>query len=465
MQPTAVFRLRQRPWLVRATLALAILAVGAAALLAASSACSLRIESAAREQVDAQALQPLWEVWGILHDDFVDRASLDPEKLRMGATRGLLAPLAAPGTPPGSRLPANPIKPPRGAPEELQPVWDAWVWLYETHPEAATRPDPATLAQAAIRGLLEAVGDPHTAYITPERYRLEAQAFEGNYEGIGAEVYKRGARFILTPMPGSPAKEAGMLPGDILLAVDGESLDGWTVFETVVRIRGPKNSIVRLKVQHLEAEGTAVLEIKRGVIKMESVFWHMVDDDIAYVRLGAFYANTDESLEQALKEIVAKDTKGLVLDLRNNPGGFLSTTVTVTGYFLQGGLVTYEINGQGRRKDHYVKKDGILTQLPMVVLVNQFSASGSEVLAGALQDHGRATVVGTRTFGKGTVNLTKGLSDGGGLYYSIARWYTPKDRLIEGDGLEPDITVSPTVAGSGDLQLQKALELLAQQIR
>ena len=256
-----------------------------------------------------------------------------------------------------------------------------------------------------------------------------------------------------------------MLPGDILLAVDGESLDGWTVFETVVRIRGPKNSIVRLKVQHLEAEGTAVLEIKRGVIKMESVFWHMVDDDIAYVRLGAFYANTDESLEQALKEIVAKDTKGLVLDLRNNPGGFLSTTVTVTGYFLQGGLVTYEVNGQGRRKDHYVKKDGILTQLPMVVLVNQFSASGSEVLAGALQDHGRATVVGTRTFGKGTVNLTKGLSDGGGLYYSIARWYTPKDRLIEGDGLEPDITVSPTVAGSGDLQLQKALELLAQQIR
>jgi carboxyl-terminal processing protease len=460
-----MFRLRQRPWLVRAILALAILAVGASALLAASSACSLRIESGAREQVDAEALKPLWEVWGILDDDFVDRESLDPEKLRMGATRGLLALLAGPDDPSGSRLPANPIKPPRGTPKDLQPLWDAWVWLYETHPESATRPEPATLAQAAIRGLLKEVGDPHTAYISPDRYRIEAQAFEGNYQGIGAEVYKRGERFILNPMPGGPAKEAGMLAGDILLAVDGESPDGWTVFEAVTRIRGPKNSIVRLRVQHLEAEGPALLEIRRGIIKMESVFWRMLEDKIAYVRLSAFYGNTDESLEAVLKEIMAKEPEGLILDLRNNPGGFLSVTVTVTGFFLEEGLITYEINGKGRRKDHYAKNNGLVTQLPMAVLVNQFSASGSEVLAGALQDHERATVVGVGTFGKGSVNLTKGLSDGGGLYYSIARWYTPNDRLIEGDGLEPDVTVAASAGSSGDLQLAKALEVLAQQIR
>ena len=441
------------------TTALAVL-LGALLLAVVGVACDLGAEANAREQVHAEALKPLWEVWEILHDDFVDRDLLDPDALQRGATQGLLASLPGGNTATAAPLPTDPIGPPRGAPDALQPVWDTWVWIYETHQDGAPRPEPAPLAQAAIRGLLTAVDDIHTTYITPERFRIEARAFEGNYEGIGAQVYKRGNRFILSPMPGSPAKEGGMLPGDILLAVDGETAHEWSVFEAVNRIRGPRNSTVNLEVLHLGSSEPAVLSIKRGVITMESVFWQLIDGRIAYVRLGAFYGNTDDVLETTLKEAVALGSEALILDLRDNPGGFLSSTVKVTGYFLEEGLVTYEVNGKGKRKDHYVEDGGLITQLPMVVLVNQFSSSGSEVLAGALQDHGRATLVGVRTFGKASVSLSKRLSDGSGLYYSIAHWYTPTGRLIKGQGLQPDVVVPSTTGTSGDLQLEKAIQIL-----
>jgi carboxyl-terminal processing protease len=410
-------------------------------------------------------LKPLWEVWDTLQDSYVDKSSLDARRLGQGATQGLLTrvhQLSGHTLPP---VPASSVKLPKEAPAELQPVWDAWVSLHEAYPDGAGRPDPAPLAQAAIRGLLEALGDPHTAYIPPDLYQIEARAFEGNYEGIGAEIYQQGDRFLLNPMPGSPSSAAGMRPGDILLTVDGRSVAGWSVLEAVNHVRGRKGSVVRLEVQRLGQDASIVLAIRRGVIDLKSVFWSMTDDQNAYVRLGAFYGNTDEALKSTLQEVLTKGAKGLILDLRNNPGGFLTSTVTVAGFFLKDALVTYEVNGKGKRTDHDVQGNGLAAEIPLVVLVNQFSASGSEILAGALQDHRRAAIVGTQTFGKGSVNLTKGLSDGGGLYYSVARWYTPTGRRIEGRGVQPDVVVPQAVEAQTDLQLQRAVQLLAQQAK
>jgi carboxyl-terminal processing protease len=242
--------------------------------------------------------------------------------------------------------------------------------------------------------------------------------------------------------------------------VDGQRVLQWSLYEVVGRIRGPRGSTVRVEVQHLEASDSLVLEIKRGVIGLRSVFWNMTNDSLAYVRLGAFYGNTDEALKIALQDLLQRGARGIVLDLRNNPGGFLSTSVAATSYFLAEGLVTYEVNGRGKRTDHPVRPGGPAKEVPLVVLVNQFSASGSEVMVGALQDYGRAPLVGARTFGKGSVNLLRPLSDGGGLYVTSARWYTPKGRLIEGRGLEPDVAVAPVMGQQGDAQLEKALELL-----
>ena len=456
MTQAPVFQNRRAHWLVGKAFAAATLVL----LALVVSTCSLGADKAQQQRVSADALQPLWEVWDILQDGFVDQATLDSQQMSQGAVSGLLRRFSDLKDRESPRTPVEPLDRPKGAPSELEPLWDTWVWLFDTQGGSDILQDPALLVRAAITGMLEALGDPHTGYVPPERYELEARSFAGEYEGIGAEIYKRGSRFILSPMPDSPAELAGVRAGDSLVTVDGESVAEWSIYDAVSRVRGPKETPVALEVQHLGMEATVVLEVIRGVIDVESVFWNMMNDDTAYVRLRAFNHNTDEALRTVLEELQEQGAKGLVLDLRNNPGGLLSTTVTTTGYFLEEGLVTYEINAKGKRSEHLVTNGGLVPDLPMVVLVNQFSASGSEVMAGALQDHGRATIVGLRTFGKGSVSVFQGLSDGGGLYYSIARWYTPEGRLIEGEGLEPDVVVTGEAGSRGDPQLEKALALL-----
>ena len=460
MTQAPVFQSRRTRWLAGQALAVATLVL----LTLVVSTCSSGADKAQQQRVSANALQPLWEVWDILQDGFVDRAALDSQRLSQGAVSGLLRRFRDLEDRESPRAPVEPLGRPKGAPSELDPLWDTWVWLFDTQGESDDLEDPPLLARAAITGMLDALGDPHTGYIPPERYELEARSFAGEYEGIGAEIYKRGSRFILNPMPDSPAELAGIRAGDSLVTVDGDSVAEWSIYDAVSRVRGPKETPVALEVQHLGMETTVVLEVIRGVIDVKSVFWNMMNDDIAYVRLRAFNHNTDEALQTVLQELQEQGAQGLVLDLRNNPGGLLSVTVTTTGYFLKEGLVTYEINAGGKRSDHLVSDGGLAPDLPMVVLVNQFSASGSEVMAGALQDHGRATVVGLLTFGKGSVNLFQALSDGGGLYYSIARWYTPEGRLIEGEGLEPDVVVAGGPGSRGDPPLDKALEILRSQL-
>ena len=327
------------------------------------------------------------------------------------------------------------------------------------------QPDPELLAQAAIEAMLDALGDPYTSFLDPDEYELYAENSQGKFEGIGARVDLVDSRLtIIEPIPNTPAERAGIKAGDTILEVDGASTDGWNLIESVIKIRGPESSSVRLLIQHRNAAEPVVIDIVRSVIQLESISWEMLAGKIAYVEISTFADNTDEILADALREIEKQDAQGIILDVRNNLGGLLSTTVNIASQFLKDGLVLYSIDGDGNRVDYKVKPDGMALDIPLVILVNQFSASGSEVLSGALQDHGRAVLIGTTTFGKGSVNLPKRLSNGSGLYFTIGRWYSPNGRLIEGDGLEPDIRVEAGNTDDEHPQLERALEYLEAQV-
>lgn len=342
-------------------------------------------------------------------------------------------------------------------------VEEAYRILKQDHVDRSTL-DAGTLVPAAIRGMVEALGDPHTAYIDADTYKLERHAFEGAFQGIGATVAMvEGAITIVSPIRGSPAERAGIRPGDRILAVDGDPTDGMALADAVARIRGLRGSKVALTILHVGTTLPERIEIVRDEIRTPSVFAELRDDGIAHVRIGQFTNRTNEEIVEALRGLRQTGMQGLVLDLRRNPGGLLEETVRVTSQFLTSGAVLYEARADGPRKEWSVRPGGLATDIPLVILVDRGSASGSEVLAGALQDAGRAPLVGTRTFGKGTVNQVHEMSDQSALYVSIARWYTPKGRQIEGGGLQPDIEVALTdddLSQGRDPQLERALDIL-----
>ena len=205
------------------------------------------------------------------------------------------------------------------------------------------------------------------------------------------------------------------------------------------------------------------ITVKRGVIQIDSVTFQLMPNDIGYIHISNFTESTKSEVERSLREFEEKTTSGaLILDLRNNPGGLLNSVVDVTSLFIDDGLVLYEIDGSGARKDWPVRNNRRKQDYPMVVLINQFSASASEVLCGALMDHERATIIGTKSFGKGSVNILRSLSDGSGIYFTVAHWFTPKGTLIEGAGIEPDVVVDISPDTLNDIQIEKALEILNQ---
>lgn len=313
--------------------------------------------------------------------------------------------------------------------------------------------DPDLLKQGAISGLLETLGDPHTEYIDPETYALGIDIISGTFEGIGAQVEQdpvTGDIVILTPFRDSPAEKAGVRPGDIIRAVDGVSTEGWSVAEAVRRIRGPAGTEVTLTLERTNGEIVDVT-ITRGTIVIPTVFTRPIEDaeglpveDLAYIEVEQFTEQTVRDLRQELKKVISQGYQGLILDLRQNPGGALDATVEVADMFLDGGLILTQVDRNGNRTDYEAKPGGEATEIPMVVLIDRFSASGAEVVAGALRDNGRAVLIGETTFGKGSVNHLRQLSDGGALYVTIARWLTPSGQQIEGVGLIPDIAVELT---------------------
>ncbi|MBM3944964.1 MAG: S41 family peptidase [SAR202 cluster bacterium] len=364
--------------------------------------------------------------------------------------------------------PDQPLIAPSEVPEELRIVWETWAFLTRDYIDRADL-DPSELSEAAVRGMLAALGDPHTGYVGPETFAVDANdVFEGEFEGIGAhvETNRAGKLIVVSPIAGSPAEAAGIRAGDIILAVNGVSIEGLSTLEAVAIIRGPKGTPVRLLVQHLGAVDPIELEIIRGTIPLESVIVRsQAGDAIIHIRLTNFYPETAQQMVDAVRKAVDEGARGLILDVRGNPGGLLDSVIDVASQFLDGGIVLYQIDGGGNRTNHNVRTNGQLKTIPMVVLVNQGSASASEVLTGALQDRGRATVVGATTYGKGSVNILRPLSNGGGVWISRSRWYTPNGNLIQGVGIEPDIKVTAVDPRDADVrQLERAYEVLNAQL-
>ena len=354
-------------------------------------------------------------------------------------------------------------------PPELQRVAQAYSILLQEHVDHSTL-DPEQLTDGAIRGLLRALDDPHASYLSAEQHAREQEGYRGFFEGIGAQVTLSEAGVtVIAPIPGAPAEAAGILPGDVILAVDGESIEGLTLIEAVNRIRGPGGTQVTLLIRHLGSQENVNISVTRGRIPIESTSFKMLDNGVGHLWIYSFSNTTEDEVRRAIQQFKEANGRGFILDLRNNPGGLLSAVVSVSDLFLDGGVVLYEIDAQGDQTDYDASGGGPASEIPMVVLVNQFSASASEILAGAIKTAERAPVIGATTYGKGSVNITRELSDGSAIYFTVRRWYLPDGTQIEGQGVTPTVEFESEVRQlpidpAEDDALQKAVEVLEQQL-
>jgi carboxyl-terminal processing protease len=311
--------------------------------------------------------------------------------------------------------------------------------------------DGELLRTGAINGLINAVGDTHQVYLTKEAREFGDTDLKGQFEGIGASVDQKGGEIIITrPFDGSPALRAGIKPGDAILEVNGESTKGWTTHQAVSKIRGKRGTEVRLTVRHTDGK-TEELTVTRDEILLPSVRVDVPQDsqgndakDLGYIRIEQFTARTNDELKEALRDSRTKGHKGMILDLRNNPGGLVSSCVAVAEQFMKANNVVFIEQRRNNQEERYTTRSGgLATEIPLTVLVNHNSASCSEIIAGSLRDNKRAVVIGETTLGKGTVNRFVDLEqDGGAVYVTIGRWLTPKRDLIEGKGVKPDIEAS-----------------------
>jgi carboxyl-terminal processing protease len=325
-------------------------------------------------------------------------------------------------------------------PAEFDILSEAWQQLSQDYIDK-DKLDPKTLSEGAVRGMMESL-DPYSSYLDPETHKLWLTSnLEGKFEGIGASISMKDKQLtVVSPIDGSPAEKAGIRAGDKILEIDGQPTSKLSLIEATFKIRGQKGTSVKLLVLHEGDNEPVEIQIVRDEITLDSVFSEM-RGDIAYIRITQFLESTGGELENALKDAIGKGAKGIVLDLRNNPGGLLSASADVASQFLAMGVVAKVVDGEGKESVVLVEKGGIATHLPLIVLVNGGSASASEIVAGALQDYGRAKLAGSQTFGKGSVQVVRELSDGSALHITVARWLTPHDRPIDGVGLTPDFVL------------------------
>lgn len=353
---------------------------------------------------------------------------------------------------------------PAAAREAFEPFWEVWNYANQQYFDQPL--DPDVLVEGAIEGMLATLGDQNTVYLSPEEQQFAEEQSQGEYQGIGAEVVSEdGAVIIVSPIDGSPAERAGLLPGDIIRTANGVDLTGMDIGDAAATVRGPVGTPVLLVI---ERDGTTFeVELIRAVVQLDSVRAEMLEEGIAYVRLSRFGERTAQELEDALEPLLAQNPAGLIIDLRNNPGGALTTVVDVADQFLADGLILTERYGNGTEDVYRAKADGLAQEIPLVVLINEGSASASEVLAGAIRDQSRGVLIGAQSFGKGTVQVWLPLSNQGGVRLTVARWLTPDGTWVHETGLTPEYVIpSRENRDDPDLQLDGALDyLLGREIR
>lgn len=345
--------------------------------------------------------------------------------------------------------------------ELFAPFWESWDLLHENFVDQPL--DDTALMRGAISGMLAATGDKHTSYMDPEQFKQANTSMEGEYEGIGAWVDITGDYVeIISPMKGSPAEVAGLKANDIVIAVNGVDMTGTPGDLVLKQILGPAGEEVKLTIRR--GEETFDVSIIRQKITIPVVDYEMREDGIGYVALYTFNDQATQQLRNALDDLMAQNPKGLILDLRDNGGGYLVTAIEVVSEFVSKGVVMYEEYGDGTRDAYEAQRGGRATEIPLVVLVNEGTASASEITAGAIQDLGRGKLVGTVTYGKGSVQSWISLkSEDSGVRITIARWLTPNGRQISDVGLTPDVIVEYTqedVDAGVDPQLNAAVDLL-----
>jgi carboxyl-terminal processing protease len=396
--------------------------------------------------------------------------------------------------------------------EQFRIFWEAWSLVSrEFYNRAAI--DPQKLTYGAVKGMVESLGDPYTAFSTPRDKELTDSSLRGTFDGVGVQIDRRdGELRVVAPIEGSPAEKAGLRAGDVIVRVDDREIKdlelneivalirgprGTTVRLTVTRagkagpiefsmaraeivrvddreikdlelneivalIRGPRGTTVRLTVTRAGKAGPIEFSMARAEIKLENVRSRMIGDDVGYVRIATFSATSGADTTAALGRLLASSPQGIVLDLRANPGGYLTAAVDVSSQFLNDGVVLYQEAAGGERQEYRSKIGGQATGLPIAVLIDRGSASASEIVAAALQENGRAVLVGEKSYGKGSVQTVHTLSDSSGLRVTSAIWLTPNGRPLDHQGLDPDLAIATPQDGAGgpDPQLDAAVRYL-----
>lgn len=372
-------------------------------------------------------------------------------------------------------------EPPKNISIDFKLFWDTWELLSRTYLDKKSI-DPNKLFYGAIAGMVSSLGDPYTVFLAPDQQKSSKEDLNGSFEGVGIQLgYNKDKRLVVVaPLEGTPAQKAGIVAGDIIVKIGDRDTTGISLPEAVNLIRGLKGTKVSLTILREGESDTRVFNLERDTVIVKSVTLSYKETKTgrkaAIIKLSRFGERTTDEWNSAVTQILADEPQSVILDVRNNPGGFLEGAVFVASEFLEGGNVVLQENSEGERTSYKVSRTGRLMNIPLLVLINKGSASASEIVAGALQDRERAKLVGEKSFGKGTIQDAQDLAGGAGIHITVAKWLTPNGRWVNTSlGLDPDVKIegnaedkivqpsaSPIEQGkeAEDLQLDKVLELL-----